>query len=107
MKTDHLLHRHGGRIVSLHAIEHITVDDRASYHFLGTLEFDNGGHERRAEIGPRDMIAEIGGSLELHAALHVLSEYLEARGTWTSNGWVPRTTHGRHDIDSESWELVP
>lgn len=107
MKTEHLLHRHGGRIASIDAIEHVTVAGRANWYFLGTLEFDNGGHEHRAEISPRDMVAETRDAAEFHAALRLLNEYLEAHGRWTCNGWMPRASHGVHDIDAESWELVP
>ena len=107
MKTEHILHRHGGRIVSIDAIEHITAGSHASWHFLGTLEFANGGHEHRVEIGPRDMVVEGEDSAEFHAALRLLTEYLEAHGKWTASGWVSRATHGVHDIDSESWDLVP
>lgn len=107
MKTEHILHRHGGRIVSIDAIEHITIGTHASWHFLGTLEFANGSHEPLVEIAPRDIVAETEDSAEFHFARRLLNQYLETHGQWTPSRWVPRVSHGIHDIDSESWNLVP
>jgi len=106
MKTDHILYRHGGRIVSLDAIEHMAVRRQPRCYFVGTVEFDNGGHARQLEIEPSCLIVD-GDRAEVDAALRVLNEYLAVNGRWTPEGWLPHQPHGIHDIHSECWVLVP
>lgn len=92
-----LLHRQGGRIASLRRIEHVTEDGRATWFFIGTVDwFDGAGSGKEVDISPTSLVTEDdAGKAERDLAMEALSAYLLEHGQWGEQGhWKPKVPFG-------------
>ena len=107
MKTDHLLHRNGGRIKSLVAIAHSTYKKCTEWHFLGTCEWSDNSHQRDParlyHIAPYALVIDDSdpeSKGQCDHALKLLAKYLLKHGKFAPDGggWIPRRPEGREEI---------
>lgn len=100
MNIDTLEHKHGGKILSLDAIRHETYKGRASWEFIGRVEWHDGSVSPEASIPPTVICCEDApNNFELTVALAALNGYLVAHGDWTErNGWIPREKNGTQPL---------
>lgn len=104
-----LLHKHGGRIVVLTAIEHSTYKGVADWEWRGVVQWDDGSVSNAAHIAPWAVLSD--GSQDGDDQARLMSErlvrYLERMGTWhdskhTRDGrvycWTPHQPKGREEL---------
>lgn len=101
MKIQHLEHRHGGRITNIEAIAHDTYERRASWHFIGSVEWSDGSKSAISEISPVCLCRDpddTAANEELDTLMSALNDYLARNGKWTSNAWKPAAKKGREAL---------
>ncbi len=101
MKIEHLEHKHGGRITSIAAIAHETHKGRASWHFVGSVAWDDGSKSDAAEIAPfcvcRDH-DDTAAKAELDALMGQLDDYLARNGKFADGEWKAAQKAGREQL---------
>lgn len=110
MKTDHLEHTHGGRIVSLDEIRHSTHAGIADWYFVGHVVWADGTESTAASIAPHNICTDQAhepAATECRAAFALLNRYLHDAGTWhdakhhrdgRTSFWTPSRPDGRRSI---------
>ncbi|HEY4037781.1 MAG TPA: hypothetical protein VGM15_03085 [Burkholderiaceae bacterium] len=101
MKISNLLHKHGGKITDLRAIEHRTYRKATEWFFRGRVEWDDGSVSAAAEISPIMLCTDgsEASTAEVNAILEKLHAYLLERGDWNDNGrWIPKAKAGALDL---------
>lgn len=88
-----ITHKFGGRITRITGIAHTlgrgnSKRSEDSWHFIGNVEWDDGGKSVDTEIAPW-AICTIGdaGRDEAQPIFDALSDYLNANGEWDNYGW--------------------
>ena len=96
MKCEHLMHKFGGRVLELTAIEHDTHEGRAYWQFRGRVRWDDTGKETDNVISPDRIVhGDAAGRLESDAASDALMNYLRRNGKWDGKGnWKPMERNG-------------
>jgi hypothetical protein len=98
MQIQHLQHKHGGRIVSIDAIAHETYQRRASWHFVGKVQWTDGSESEAAQIAPYALCYDhdnAEAAAECNSALGRLNDYLARNGKWVEGReWKPAAKKG-------------
>lgn len=110
MKTDHLQHRHGGKIVALHAVAHTTFKGVASWHFVGDVDWSDDGSSRGVEIAPWAVCYDQANPVakaEGDGVHQRMTDYLSKAGQWHDQkfhrdgraySWTPFDKDGREEF---------
>lgn len=111
MQIQHLLHRHGGRIVSIDSVAHATFKGVASWHFVGRVVWDDTTESPAAEIAPGllcvDSSHQKESAAELNTLLETMNRYLADHGTWHEQkkvrdgrvySWTPHLAEGSSPV---------
>jgi hypothetical protein len=101
-----MLHKHGGKIVVLTAIEHSTYKGVADWEWRGVVQWDDGTISNDAHIAPWCVCSDgtPDGDDQVRLMSERLNTYLEREGEWhepkhTRDGrvvsWTPHKRAGR------------
>ena len=87
MQTKHLRHKHGGRILAIHAVAHNTYKSVADWYFIGDIEFSDkpGVVVGNREIPPYAVCYDHENpeaKAEGDAVFKELNEHLLSKGVW-------------------------
>jgi hypothetical protein len=83
----HVLHRHGGRVLRIQEIGHQTRKpkegrSRDHWYFLGDVMWDDGKTTLGLEISPTCLVYEGEDRREVDELIEALNEYLAQHGQW-------------------------
>jgi hypothetical protein len=108
-----LMHKHGGTILSLHAIAHETHKGVADWFFVGHVQWDDGTESPDARIAPYQLCCDAddaAADTTIRRAMRALVNYLGDAGDWhdakhTRDGriyhWTPKAKAGRAPLSLE------
>lgn len=113
MQTKHLRHRHGGRIVAIHSVGHVTERGVAWWFYRADVVFDDakdGKVHHDMELAPTVICYgddEAGSRDEYITANDALSRYLATEGRWHDQktkgdlvySWTPKKKEGSRQIE--------
>ena len=105
-----LLHKNGGTITAITGVGHETYKGVATWHFIGDIEWHDGGKSKQHFIAPYCLCYETPEQkAELDRLMAQLNEYLEATGAWHDMkhkrdgrcySWTPRKPEGRKTLST-------
>lgn len=117
MQIEHLTHRHGGRIVAIHSIGHVTERGVAWWFFRGDVQWpDSDKLHYDLEISPSCVCCDNAVDRAMREYVMVqdaLNHYLKISGRWhdqKSKGdlvysWTPKRKEGSRQIEDMVAEL--
>ena len=91
MKTKHLLHKHGGRIIAIHSVGHSTHKKVAQWFYIGDVEWKDGGKSVGTEIPPWAVCFDHDipeACAEYTTVVNKLNAYLVDNGEWHNIRYV-------------------
>src|SRR6267142_5551727 len=110
MLLNRILHRHGGRVVSIAKIGHVTTGNGkkgvAHWFYLGRVVWDDASVSESIEIPPFALCVDDGDHLAADAEYKILSAkmstYLIRAGSWDSKRslWIPIKPTGEKPIEA-------
>jgi hypothetical protein len=104
-----LLHKHGGKIVVLTAMEHSTDRGVADWEWRGVVQWDDGSVSNDAHISPICLCSDgtAVGDDQVRLMSERLVDYLERNGVWHDDKhkrdgrvyrWTPHKPSGRESL---------
>lgn len=87
----HLMHAHGGTILSVDAIGHNTIDGTADWWFECRVRFDGDQFvSLNIKVPPHALCTDGSpeGAEALQSLRRLMAEYLDAEGTWHDDRWT-------------------